>query len=127
MLNRPRRLKHIAVGGVLLAVISWLRPLRRVVVTGDSMRPALDPGDRLFVVRTRRVRVGDLVAVPDPRMAQRLLVKRVASATRRTVVVLGDNLGASTDSRTFGPVARSVVVGRAVYRYGPRARRGPLR
>jgi nickel-type superoxide dismutase maturation protease len=101
-------------------------PVRRVAVHGDSMRPALEPGDRLLVVGLGRLRPGDLVAVADPRDPQRIVVKRVSSVDSGGVTVLGDNPAASTDSRTFGPVARRQVVGRAVYRYWPEARRGRI-
>jgi nickel-type superoxide dismutase maturation protease len=97
--------------------------LQRILVEGDSMRPTLEPGDRLVCVRSRRVRPGDLVAVHDPRDG-RLLVKRVASVDPLTVA--GDNPDASTDSRSFGAVTPDRVVGRAVYRYWPDDRRGRL-
>ncbi|MBV8161631.1 MAG: nickel-type superoxide dismutase maturation protease [Acidimicrobiia bacterium] len=104
-------------------------PLRRVAVHGDSMRPALAPGDRLVVLAWPwwRPRRGQVVAVVDPRDGRRVLVKRVASADERGVTVLGDNATTSTDSRTFGPVDRALVLGRAVYRYWPETRRGRLR
>jgi len=98
--------------------------VRRVAVTGNSMRPALEPGDRVLAVRTRRARAGDLVVVRDPRATGRLLVKRVAAVGAHGVEVLGDNAAASTDSRVFGPVP--VVWGRALYRYAPAARAGRL-
>jgi nickel-type superoxide dismutase maturation protease len=101
-------------------------PLSRVEVRGDSMRPALEPGDRLLVVRGRAVRVGDGVALDDPRQPARTMVKRVAGRGDGGVTVLGDNPGASTDSRAFGPVAPGAVRGRAVYRYFPDSRRGLL-
>jgi signal peptidase I len=43
-----------------------------VTVTGDSMRPTLDPGDRVLVRRTplRRVRRGQLVVVANPATGQ---------------------------------------------------------
>lgn len=104
----------------------WWRPLGRVAVTGDSMRPALQPGDRLLVLRRARVDVGDVVAVADPREPTRVMVKRVAGREGGGVTVLGDNAAASTDSRTFGPVASSAVRGRAFYRYFPDDRRGLL-
>jgi nickel-type superoxide dismutase maturation protease len=107
------------------AMKHWL--VRRVAVHGDSMRPALEPGDRLVVVGFLRPRPGDVAAVVDPRDGERVMVKRVAAVDRTGVTVLGDNPAASTDSRTFGPVDPARVVGRAVYRYWPAARRGLLR
>ncbi len=90
------------------------------------MRPALEPGDRLVVVRGCRPRPGQVVAVADPRQPGRVVVKRVADVSGAGVVVLGDNSAASTDSRHFGPVATAAVRGRVVYRYWPESSRGRL-
>jgi len=114
-------------GAVTGIVAGVRRCTRHVVVEGRSMAPALEPEDRLLVVRLPRrwpVRRGDVVAVTDPRRDDRLLVKRVHSASFGTVTLRGDNASESTDSRHFGPVARSRVWGRAVYRYAPAARAG---
>jgi nickel-type superoxide dismutase maturation protease len=102
-------------------------PVRRVAVNGDSMRPGLEPGDRLLVVGLVRPRPGDVVAVADPRDERRVMVKRVSAVDAAGVTVLGDNPTVSTDSRTFGPVPPHLVLGRAVYRYWPEARRGRIR
>ena len=89
---------------LLAGATAVLRPLGRVVVEGGSMRPVLEPGDRLLLVRRRRYPPGAVVAVADPRDG-RLLVKRVAAVTPEgRLVVAGDEPEASTDSRTFGPV-----------------------
>jgi nickel-type superoxide dismutase maturation protease len=102
-------------------------PLARVEVAGDSMLPTLRPGDRLLVWRTRRVRVGDLVVVPDPRDASQPVVKRVVEVVGGQVTLAGDNPSASTDSRVFGPVPRETIEGRVIHRYAPSDRAGRLR
>jgi nickel-type superoxide dismutase maturation protease len=90
------------------------------------MEPTLAPGDRVLVLRLR-VRPGDVVALRDPRDEARTILKRVTAVDGDELTVLGDNAAASTDSRTFGPVPRSSVLGRVVYRYAPTARAGRLR
>lgn len=121
-----RSARHYLLGlGAVGALWLW-RPLGRVEVTGDSMAPTLAPGDRLLVLRRAAPRVGDVVAVADPRRPTRTLVKRVAGWGPSGLTVLGDNPAASTDSRVLGPVAPGAVRGRAFYRYFPDSRRGLL-
>lgn len=103
----------------------------RLRVAGESMVPTLLPGDHVLVLRGAgpfrpAIRVGDLVALADPRDPERTMIKRVAGIEPGGVVVRGDNEVASTDSRHFGPVSRGAVRGRAVYRYLPESRRGRL-
>jgi nickel-type superoxide dismutase maturation protease len=98
--------------------------LRRVVVTGDSMLPAFEHGDRLVLAPTGRLQPGQVIALPDPRDATRLLIKRIRTVNDTTLEVRGDNEAASTDSRDFGLVPRAGLVGRVVYRYAPPGRTG---
>lgn len=125
--RRHPKASPVALAG-LLAGAAWYG-VARVVVTGPSMAPRLVEGDRLLVLRTgaRRLQAGHMVAVRDPRDESRVLVKRVSVVRRGDVEVLGDNPAASTDSRTFGPVANRLVLGRVVYRYHPPTRTGWLR
>ena len=86
------------------------------------MTPAVAPGERVLVNRAAywfgRPRTGDLVVVRDPRQPQRLLIKRIDGTVGRDAwSVLGDNAVASTDSRTFGPVSRELLVGKVLTRY----------
>lgn len=105
----------------------WLGRIGRLEVVGESMSPTLLPGDRVLVLRTRRLRLGSVVAVVDPRSAERTVLKRVSAVGPGSVMLLGDNAGASTDSRTFGPVELRAVRGRVFYRYHPPDRRGLVR
>ncbi len=122
------------------------RTHRRVVVRDESMLPALRPGDRLLVAlrayRERAPGVGEIVVLVDPEAPGRWLVKRVAAVgpgpgpvdeqgrtpelPPGTVYVTGDNPARARDSRRFGPVALSALVGRAVRRYAPADRIGDL-
>lgn len=95
------------------------------------MEPTLMPGDCLLVdpeaYVERSPSSGELVLVPDPREATRLLVKRVASVDPDGWLRLGgDAPDASTDSRTFGSVDPSRVEGRPWYRYLPLGRAGRI-
>jgi len=91
------------------------------------MQPALEPGERLLVLTWAQPRQGDVVVLRDPEWHATYTVKRVASVTPDgEFVVRGDNPNVSRDSRHFGPVPRALIVGRAVYRYLPGARRGGL-
>jgi hypothetical protein len=79
----------------------------------------------VLVLKTRDVTVGDVIALEDPQATERVLVKRVVGIDRSSVRVEGDNIGASRDSRDFGPVPRSAIVGRVVTRYHSPGRYSP--
>jgi type IV secretory pathway protease TraF len=69
-----------------------------------------------------------------------LVVKRIAARPGDTIRtasgattlsggeawLLGDNLARSVDSRRYGPVPLTALVGRAWFRYAPRQRIGPV-
>lgn len=111
------------------------------------MAPAFLPGDRLLVdlsaFRRRAPSVGEVVVLRDPEEPGRLLLKRIAAVGPRStapggpgsadppvppgqVRVLSDDRRNGRDSRRFGPVPATALVGRAWYRYAPATRRGPL-
>ena len=102
--------------------------LFRVAVTGPSMEPTVREGDWLLVRQLRRLpRVGELVIAADPRESARLLVKRVIAIAGDQVTVAGDRPDRSTDSRHFGPLPVSAIVGSPVLRYAPLERIGLVR
>ena len=104
-----------------------LLPLRRFVVADTSMRPTLQPGDRLFVFQWPAPKPGDLVVLREPGAHLTFAVKRVARLEPNgDVIVHADNPNVSRDSREFGPVPRQLIVGRVIYRYLPATTRGRL-
>jgi nickel-type superoxide dismutase maturation protease len=92
------------------------------------MEPSFREGDFLIVAIDSQLRVGDPAVVRDPRQPERELIKRVQGiAANGKLTLVGDNPGASTDSRTFGTVSPGLVIGRAILRYWPPGRVGLLR
>jgi nickel-type superoxide dismutase maturation protease len=123
----PRPLT-IALGFAALA--TWARHggVRHVVVQGPSMAPTLRSGDRLVLVRLPgRVRAGQLALAADPRLPDRLLIKRAWDVGPHGVDLRGDNPAASTDSRTFGRVPVTAVSRCVAWRYLPAGRAGAVR
>jgi signal peptidase I len=134
----------------LLACVAVLRRLFLIVrVEGSSMVPAIQPGERLLILRLRlRVRVGSIVALRPPFGSRASagvasgywLIKRVVALSGEpmpavvlhqylgqpqmtvpegSIVVLGDD-PASQDSKQWGPIPRALVAGIMVRRLGAR-------
>jgi len=106
----------------MLRRLRALLPFDRYVVEGESMLPEVAPAERVLASRLAywlgRPRPGDLIVLRDPREPQRLLLKRVEKAEGAgSWSVVGDNTDASTDSRTFGPVSKDLILGKVVFRY----------
>jgi nickel-type superoxide dismutase maturation protease len=92
-------------------------PWFRATVEGLSMIPVLAPGERVLVRRTRELAPGDVVVARDPE--GRLVVKRLIRAETTTDGELGwwiegDNAEASTDSRAYGAIPTTAMLGRVV-------------
>ena len=124
----------IAATGVFLvgAGALWFRSRMLVVrVVGQSMLPTMDDGQKLLARKTSRVPATGTVVVVKPFGDAQLVVKRVAATAgepvppevvehaglppgdvvpRGSLVVLGDNAGASIDSRVWGLLPESSVV-----------------
>jgi nickel-type superoxide dismutase maturation protease len=101
-----------------------LMPVRPVAVTGESMLPALRPGDLLLVRMGARIAVGDVVVARHPERDGLLMVKRVGHRSGAGWWLESDNQRAPgrQDSWDFGAVADRLVVGRVVARYWPPSR-----
>ncbi len=68
--------------------------MEKFVVHESSMRPALEPGDRLLAWR-RRPKPGDIVVFPDPTEHHRWLVKRLVAGGGSTVRIESNHLDIS--------------------------------
>ena len=92
-------------------------------VHGDSMRPTLEPGDRLLVRHGAAVRPGAVVLArfADGTLAvKRATERRTTASGRPGWWLLSDDPSAGVDSRHRGPVADEQVVAVVLARVWPR-------
>src|SRR6266702_6893505 len=85
--------------------------VRRVV--GESMSPALRPGDVIWATGIfRSLRLGEIVVVRHDGLEK---IKRIADVHNNRVFLVGDNPAQSTDSRSFGWLDAQVVIAKVVW------------
>lgn len=91
-------------------------PISRFTVYGNSMLPTLKPGQDVvsfnWAYLGRKPKIGDVVII---KVDGKEMIKRVQKKTQLKVFVQGDNKEESTDSRDFGLVDISQVIGKVVY------------
>ena len=88
-----------------------MRPmLFRVRIVGPSMEPTLVNGQVAWA-RAGGLRPGRIAVFPEPGRAGLLVVKRLVRMEQGAWWVAGDNVDASTDSRHYGPVEASSILG----------------
>jgi len=81
-------------------------------VQGDSMLPALRPGQLVIGRSTRQLAPGDVVIVSHNGLEK---IKRIERQQGDLIYLLGDNAAASTDSRDFGWVQAKTIVAKVVW------------
>lgn len=77
-------------------------------VNGASMHPAIPHGKIVFALRHRRPKKGDVVIVRHHRVE---VLKRVHELKEDLAYLLGDNPEESTDSRHYGWLPVSSILG----------------
>ncbi|MER5930155.1 nickel-type superoxide dismutase maturation protease [Streptomyces sp. NPDC002054] len=93
-------------------------------VSGPSMAPTLEDGDRLLVRYGARVRPGAVVVLRHPFQQDLLVVKRAVERRPGGWWVLGDNPYAVPpgDSTDYGAVPEEMVLGTGLLRLRPRGK-----
>jgi signal peptidase I len=79
------------------------------------MEPTITAGETILVNRVSywffNPKKNDIIAFHDPRDGK-ILIKRITKKNRTAYFVLGDNKNSSTDSRVFGMIEKSAIVGK---------------
>lgn len=88
-------------------------------VEGSSMMPQLKAGDLIFLLKTQKLKVGQIVIAKRPDRQNLLVIKRVKAITKNGYWLEGDNSLESDDSRIFGEVDKDLILGKLMFRYWP--------
>ncbi len=99
--------------GTLLSLICGYRQHLRVV--GNSMENTLREGDLIvyknLIRKKAQLKTGDIVIANHPTINKKLIIKRVHSINTYGIELRGDNIYSSSDSRQFGLIKASEIVG----------------
>lgn len=94
--------------------MSWFG-FTTVGVVGGSMEPTIRAGDLCVVRKTQRIAPGEIVVAYHPNRESFLLVKRAIRREGGRWWLEGDNALASDDSRQFGAIDPSLILGKVIW------------
>lgn len=91
-------------------------PISKFKVYGNSMYPTLKEGQAVLTFNWGKFKAGDMVVVQSAKLkVQSAMIKRVQKIIDNKVYLVGDNKDESTDSRHFGPINKSQIIGKVIY------------
>ncbi len=95
--------------------LTLLRLRKRYTVEGNSMSPLLQDGDIVYTKKSREINVDDIVVLPHP-FRSKYIIKQVTAVHGDMLELSGLNKEESEDSRTFGYVPTSHILGTVIAR-----------
>ncbi len=88
-------------------------PVSLYHVSATSMLPTLLPNDIIMVDTSTNIQKGDVIVFAHPSVKGMHMIKRINHQQQNRLEVLGDNPKTSVDSRVFGKIDKSSVIGKA--------------
>ncbi|MBI4039753.1 S26 family signal peptidase [Candidatus Daviesbacteria bacterium] len=88
-------------------------PINFYKVSGSSMLPEFKSGDLVVILRSKKLNTTDVVVAE---VKGKKILKRITKKVNNHFWLEGDHGGASTDSRSFGWVSKSQIIGKVVFK-----------
>lgn len=106
-------------------ILLLLRKRKRLRVVGESMLPLLQPGDEIlldpFAYQKSSPQINDIIVTQHPLQPNLSIVKRINGINDGDrYFVTGDNRKASTDSRHWGSIKSSDIIGKVTSQFSGR-------
>jgi nickel-type superoxide dismutase maturation protease len=103
-------------------ILLLIRKRKRLRVVGESMLPLLQPGDEIlldpFAYQKFSPQVNDIIVIRHPLQKNLFILKRINAINNGDrYFVLGDNREASTDSRHWGTITFSDIIGKVTSQF----------
>lgn len=87
-------------------------PFKILRVAGHSMEPTIKAGSYILINQwIKKYKTGDIVAC---NFENYIILKRIVQLNDSMIQIHGDNLSDSLDSRTFGEISRSSLIGKVI-------------
>ena len=104
-----------------LATPHWRQQLfaKRYTVIGNSMSPLLKDGDIVYTKKSNDISIDNIVVLPHP-FRNTHIIKYVAAIHGTMLELSGLNADESEDSRTFGYIPISQILGIVIAKKKPR-------
>ncbi len=94
--------------------------LVRYQISGHSMEPVFTQNTSVLVTSIpyffREPKIGDVIVLKSPRDKKPIL-KRIVKQVGNKYFVYGDNPKDSTDSTTFGPILKEMILGKVIFKF----------
>ena len=94
-------------------------PIVHFKIKDKSMEPTFKEGDYILVNRLAylfsKPSKGDVIVLENPKEKNKFLVKRISTIGSGKYFVAGDNEKYSQDSRHFGLINKSLIVGKLLF------------
>lgn len=103
--------KRFFYGALFVIAVALFNTFGITKVVGRSMEPTYYNKDHLLYCKHMQPQPGDVIIVRDPLDSRDVLIKRVMWISSDEVYVLGDNRDNSEDSRTFGSLPTTSILG----------------
>lgn len=110
--NKKKKKQNITLLFLFILLVFFINKIGLGIANGSSMEPTINDNDLIIYYKSNKViKKGDIVIVK----LDNKVVKRIEDIKNNKVFLVGDNINNSYDSRKYGEVECSKILGKVIY------------